>query len=43
MSDFASEVAEIAAQYPVEWRSWHDKTVMPEGGEAREASVARRA
>jgi broad specificity phosphatase PhoE len=32
---------EIAARYPVEWRSWHDKTVMPEGGEAREASIAR--
>jgi len=32
---------EIAARYPVEWRAWHDKTVMPEGGEARDASVAR--
>jgi probable phosphoglycerate mutase len=32
---------EIAARYPVEWRAWHDKTVMPEGGESREASVAR--
>ena len=33
--------AEIAARYPVEWRAWHDKTVMPQGGEARDASVAR--
>ena len=32
---------EIAHRYPVEWRAWHDKTVMPEGGEARDASVAR--
>lgn len=34
---------EIARRYPVEWRAWHDKTVMPEGGEARDASVARMA
>jgi broad specificity phosphatase PhoE len=32
---------EIAARYPVEWRAWHSKTAMPEGGEEREHSVAR--